>query len=94
MITAPFSGTFCASVNCASRAGRHVDDRISAFPTPHRSIWVIADITIGPRQITAVSSPTEADRHNGKAETLNRIIFLSSLSCGFSLMPVSRGTDP
>ena len=60
MITAPFSGTFCASVNCASPVpGGMSTTRISSVPhATSRSIWVIADITIGPRQIIAVSSST------------------------------------
>ena len=60
MMTAPLSGTFCASVSCASPVpGGMSTTRISSVPhSTSRSIWVIADITIGPRQIIAVSSST------------------------------------
>ena len=59
-----------------------------------RSIWVIADITIGPRQIIAVSSSTRKpiDMMARPKRTIG-IIFLSEFSAGFSRMPVSRGTD-
>jgi hypothetical protein len=59
-----------------------------------RSIWVIADITIGPRQIIAVSSSTRKpiDMIERPKRTIG-IIFLSSLSSGFWRMPVSRGTE-
>ena len=60
MMTAPFSGTFCASVSCASPVpgGMSTTSTSSVPQTTSRSIWVIADITIGPRQIIAVSSST------------------------------------
>ena len=55
---------------------------------------VIADITIGPRQIIAVSSSTRKpiDITASPKRSIG-IIFRSSLSSGFSRMPVSRGTD-
>ena len=54
----------------------------------------MADITIGPRQIIAVSSSTRKpiDMIARPNRTIG-IIFLSSLSCGFSRMPVNLGTD-
>ena len=64
---------------------------------PHatsRSIWVIADITIGPRQIIAVSSSTKKpiDMIDRPKRSIG-IILRSSFSLGLSWMPVSRGTD-
>ena len=60
MITAPFSGTFCASVSCASPVpGGMSTTRMSSVPqATSRSICVMAEITIGPRQIMALSSST------------------------------------
>ncbi len=57
-ITAPLSGTCCAMVSCASPVPGGISTTITSS-VPHstsRSIWVIADITIGPRQIIGVSS--------------------------------------
>ena len=96
MITAPFSGTFCASVSCASPVpGGMSTTRMSSVPhATSRSIWVIADITIGPRQIIAVSSSTRKPIDMiARPKRWIGIIFLLSSSCGFSLMPVSLGTE-
>jgi len=96
MMMAPFSGTFCASVSCASPVpGGMSTTSTSRLPqATSRSICVIADITIGPRQIIAVSSSTRKpiDMIESPKRAIG-IIFLSALSCGFSRMPVSRGTE-
>ena len=57
-ITAPASGTCCAMVSCASPVpgGMSTTMTSSAPHSTSRSIWVSADITIGPRQIIGVSS--------------------------------------
>src|SRR4030081_3274054 len=59
-ITAPVSGACCAMVSCASPVpGGRSTTRISRSPhATSRSICVIAEITIGPRQIMARSSST------------------------------------
>ena len=97
MMIAPLSGTFCASVSCASPVpGGMSTTRTSSVPhATSRSIWVIADITIGPRQIIAVSSSTRKPIDMiGKTEALDRNhLLVRRSSCGFSRMPVSRGTD-
>ena len=59
-ITAPLSGTCCAMVSWASPVPGGMSTTITSR-VPHstsRSIWVKADITIGPRQIIGVSSST------------------------------------
>ncbi len=64
---------------------------------PHstsRSICVIADITIGPRQIIGVSSSTRKPIDmTARPKREIGIMRLASLSCGFSRMPVSFGID-
>ena len=57
-MTAPRSGTCCAMVSCASPVPGGMSTTMTSS-VPHstsRSIWVSADITIGPRQIIGVSS--------------------------------------
>ena len=59
-MTAPASGTCCASVNCASPVPGGISTT-STSSVPHstsRNICVIADMTMGPRQIIGVSSST------------------------------------
>ena len=57
-MTAPLSGTCCAMVSWASPVpGGMSTTMTSSLPhSTSRSICVIADITIGPRQIIGVSS--------------------------------------
>ena len=59
-MTAPLSGTCCAIVSCASPVpgGMSTTMTSSSPQSTSRSIWVSADITIGPRQIIGVSSST------------------------------------
>jgi hypothetical protein len=59
-MTAPASGTCCAMVSWASPVpGGRSTTRMSRSPhATSRSIWVIAEITIAPRQIMALSSST------------------------------------
>jgi len=74
-----FNGTFCASVSCASPVpGGMSTTRISRVPhATSRSIWVMADITIGPRQINrGILFDQKTDRHDRKTEPHNRNHFL------------------
>jgi catechol 2,3-dioxygenase len=59
-ITAPASGVCCAMVSDASPVpgGRSTTSTSRSPHATSRSIWVMADITIGPRQIIARSSST------------------------------------
>ena len=59
-MTAPASGVACAMVSWASPVpgGMSTTSTSSSPQATSRSIWVIADITIGPRQIIGVSSST------------------------------------
>ena len=59
-MTAPASGVACAMVSWASPVpgGMSTTSTSSSPQATSRSIWVIADITIGPRQIMAASSST------------------------------------
>jgi len=87
MMTAPRSGTFCASVSCASPVpGGMSTTRISRVPqATSRSIWVMADITIGPRQIIAVSSSTRKPIDMmARPKRWIGIIFRLASSSGFS----------
>ena len=93
---APFKGTFWASVSCASPVpGGMSTTRMSSVPhATSRSIWVMADMTIGPRQIIAVSSSTRKPIDMiARPKRCSGIIFRSSLSSGFSRIPVNLGTD-
>ena len=59
-----------------------------------RSIWVMADITIGPRQIIGVSSSTRKpiDMILRPKASSGRIV-LPSMTSGLSLRPNSRGIE-
>ena len=59
-MTAPASGVAWAMVSWASPVpgGMSTTSTSSSPQATSRSIWVIADITIGPRQIIGVSSST------------------------------------
>ena len=61
-ITAPASGTCCAMVSCASPVpgGMSTTSTSSSPQATSRSIWLSADMTIGPRQIIGVSSSTSS----------------------------------
>ena len=60
MMTAPFKGTFCASVSCASPVpgGMSTTSTSSSPHSTSRSICSSALDTMGPRQIIGVSSLT------------------------------------
>ena len=57
-MTAPASGVCCAMVSCASPVpgGMSTTSTSSSPQATSRNIWVMAEITIGPRQIIGVSS--------------------------------------
>ena len=59
-ITAPASGVACAMVSCASPVpgGMSTTSTSRSPQATSRSIWVMADMTMGPRQIMAASSST------------------------------------
>ena len=95
-ITAPLSGTCCAMVSCASPVPGGMSTTMTSR-VPHstsRSIWVSADITIGPRQIIGVSSSTRKpiDITGMPYRSIGRSR-LPSMVCGFSRMARSRGSD-
>ncbi len=95
-ITAPFNGTCCAMVSCASPVPGGISTTMTSS-SPHstsRSIWVSADITIGPRQIIGVSSsirkPIDIAGMLCRTIGFNRV---PPAVCGFSLIASSFGSD-
>ena len=86
-MTAPASGTAWASVSCASPVpgGMSTTRQSSSPQSTSRSSWLIADMTIGPRQIIASSSPTRkpidmALRPNARIGLQHRTVALGSLA--------------
>ena len=95
-ITAPFSGTCCAMVSCASPVPGGMSTTMTSS-VPHstsRSIWVSADMTMGPRQIIGVSSstrkPIDITGTPWRTIGFNRVPPMVS---GFSRMARSLGSD-
>ena len=95
-ITEPASGTDCAMVSCASPVpGGMSTTMMSMSPqATSRSIWVMADITIGPRQIIGVSSSTRKpiDMILRPKASSGRMV-LPSITSGFCFRPKSRGIE-
>ncbi len=95
-MTAPFSGTCCAIVSCASPVpGGMSTTMTSSLPhSTSRSIWVSAEITIGPRQTMGVSSsikkPIDMAVRPYRVIGFRRV---PPMVCGFSLMARSFGSD-
>ncbi len=95
-MTAPDSGTDCAMVSWASPVpGGRSQTRTSSSPQfTSRSSWLMALITIGPRQIIGVSSaimkPIDITLMPKFCIGSRR---LPSRLCGLPLIPIRRGCD-